>query len=280
MDGSFLVRIFWVGTYLLKREVVTITLLTIQNLSYSFNPLHSPPLFTDLTMKVCKGEFVSIVGASGCGKSTLFKMIAGLLEPSGGELILHGSTSSTRNRLGNIAYMPQQDLLLPWRTVLDNCLLPWEINQVRSKAETISTIREMLKRFGLSEVEKAFPNELSGGMRQRVALLRTLITGGDLMLLDEPFGALDAITKREMHKWLLDLWGELGKTVLFITHDLEEAVLLSDRIYLMTGRSHSDPLEEMVIELPRPRNFTMNYTPEFLELREDLERRLYDTHIL
>ncbi|MGE7610972.1 ABC transporter ATP-binding protein [Paenibacillus sp. FSL H7-0737] len=229
-------------------------------------------------MDIRQGEFVSVIGASGCGKSTLFKTIAGLLEPTHGKIIIH-SNSSSSTRLGQIAYMPQQDLLLPWRTVLDNCLLPWEIKPRFSKQQTISHIREMLSRFGLADVEKAFPHELSGGMKQRVAFLRTLVAGGGagLMLLDEPFGALDAMSKREIHRWLLELWDELDQTVMLITHDLEEALLLSDRIYLLSGGVHSE-LQEIIVDLPRPRHYKMNYEPRFIALREELERRLYASH--
>ncbi len=126
--------------------------------------------------------------------------------------------------------MPQKDLLLPWRTVVENVLLPVEIAK-ENKRQKLPEIQEWLARFGLTEYENAYPDELSGGMRQRVAFLRTLMTGRNLLLLDEPFGALDSMTKRSMHSWLLGLWDELQKTVLFITHDLEEAILLSDRIY-------------------------------------------------
>ncbi|ULO10441.1 ABC transporter ATP-binding protein [Paenibacillus sp. 19GGS1-52] len=229
-------------------------------------------------MHIHQGEFISVVGASGCGKSTLFKIIAGLLEPTSGEINFHSEVSYS-TRLGQIAYMPQQDLLLPWRTVLDNCLLPWELKLKRdqSKKESIAQIRGMLQRLGLAELEDAYPQELSGGMKQRVAFLRTLVAGGNLMLLDEPFGALDAMTKREMHKWLLELWSELDKTVLFITHDLEEALLLSDRIYLMTG-GLAGGIQEFIVDLPRPRHYKQNYEPRFIALREDLERRLYETH--
>ncbi|WP_410511490.1 ABC transporter ATP-binding protein [Paenibacillus sp. BR2-3] len=268
----------WMGLYLFKGGKSDTKMISIHELSYSFGTLLQAPVFSGLSLKVQQGEFVSVVGASGCGKSTLFKIIAGLLEPASGEIFMHGKPSSTRTRLGKIAYMPQQDLLLPWRTVLDNCLLPWEVNRVRTKAETITAIRETLEHFGLAGMENAYPCELSGGMRQRVAFLRTLVTGGDLMLLDEPFGALDAMTKREMHRWLVELWGGLGKTVLFITHDLEEAILLSDRIYVMHNRSPDGFLQEMTVDLPRPRRYTMNYEPRFLNLREDLERRLYDTN--
>ncbi|MEK8206621.1 ABC transporter ATP-binding protein [Paenibacillus sp. FSL L8-0696] len=229
-------------------------------------------------MDIRQGEFVSVVGVSGCGKSTFFKTIAGLLEPTHGKIKL-STHPSTASRLGQIAYMPQQDLLLPWRTVLDNCLLPWEIKPRFSKQDTITQIREMLTRFGLADVEKAYPHELSGGMKQRVAFLRTLVAGGGsgLMLLDEPFGALDAMTKREIHRWLLELWGELNQTIMLITHDLEEALLLSDRIYLLSGGAHSE-LQEIVVDLPRPRHYKMNYEPRFIALREELERRLHATY--
>jgi putative hydroxymethylpyrimidine transport system ATP-binding protein len=233
-----------------------------------------------LSMNVHSGEFISVIGASGSGKSTLFKLIAGLLEPISGEIRMHGE--QTFNRLGKVAYMPQKDLLLPWRTVLDNCLLPWELNRKyhgeadrRSKAQIIAEIQVTLEQFGLGKYEQAYPDELSGGMRQRVAFLRTLITGQDLLLLDEPFGALDAMTKREMHRWLLELWDDLHKTVLFITHDLEEAILLSDRIYIMSHDSNQG-VQEIIVNLPRPRHYEMNYDPHFVELRQDLERRLHE----
>ncbi|MEK5254289.1 ABC transporter ATP-binding protein [Paenibacillus sp. FSL F4-0125] len=230
-------------------------------------------------MDIKQGEFVAVIGASGCGKSTLFKTIAGLLEPTHGKIMIHSGRPAASTRLGQIAYMPQQDLLLPWRTVLDNCLLPWEIKPRSTKQQTISHIRDLLSRFGLVDVEKAYPHELSGGMKQRVAFLRTLVAGGggSLMLLDEPFGALDAMTKREIHRWLLELWDELNQTVMLITHDLEEALLLSDRIYLMSGGAHSE-LQEIVVDLPRPRHYKMNYEPRFTALREELERRLYAAH--
>jgi putative hydroxymethylpyrimidine transport system ATP-binding protein len=231
-------------------------------------------------MKIEQGEFVSVIGASGCGKSTLFKTIVGLLEPTHGVIVMHENPSAA-SRLGHIPYMPQQDLLLPWRTVLGNCLLPWEIQPSYSKNETISHIRDMLARFGLADIEQSYPHELSGGMRQRVAFLRTLVAGGGrgLMLLDEPFGALDAMTKREIHRWLLELWGELNQTMMLITHDLEEALLLSDRIFIMS-KGPNGGLEEFSVDLPRARHYKMNYEPRFIALREELERRLYDTQTI
>ncbi|WP_254772878.1 ABC transporter ATP-binding protein [Paenibacillus sp. NFR01] len=225
-----------------------------------------------LSLYAEEGEFVSVVGASGCGKSTLFKLIAGLLEPAAGEIRLGGTTAPASGRLGAVAYMPQGDLLLPWRTVLGNCLLPWELKRGAPRQDVVPQILKMLERFGLAGKATAYPEELSGGMRQRAALLRTLVAGGEPLLLDEPFGALDAITKRELHRWLLEMWSGLSRTVLLITHDLEEALLLSDRIYLMeagTGR-----LQEIRVDLPRPRHGDMRFEPSFIALRALLEREL------
>lgn len=200
-------------------------------------------------MDVKKGEFVSVIGASGSGKSTLFKLIAGLLEPNEGQIWIDGQPSGTR--LGKVGFMPQKDLLLPWKTVIENVVLPLEIAK-ENKQSKMQEIKEWLSRFGLAEYENAYPHELSGGMKQRVAFLRTIMTGKDLLLLDEPFGALDSLTKRNLHTWLLELWGDLKKTVLFITHDLEEAILLSDRIYLLPGTS-TQKVQEVRVDLARPR---------------------------
>ena len=215
-------------------------------------------------MQVNTGEFVSVIGASGSGKSTLFKLITGLLEPDQGDILIENHKSN--KRLGHVGYMPQKDLLLPWRTVLENLVLPLEIMKEK-KQRKIPEIREWLFRFGLAAYEKAYPNELSGGMRQRVAFLRTLMSGKNLLLLDEPFGALDSMTKRHMHSWLLGLWGELAKTVLFITHDLEEALLLSDRIYILK----MDGIHEWEVPMPRPRNADHIYQTDFIRMRKELE---------
>jgi putative hydroxymethylpyrimidine transport system ATP-binding protein len=240
-------------------------MLSIKNLSYSFQSEgNSNPIFNQISLDVKPGEFVSVIGASGSGKSTLFKLISGLLEPDQGDIMVNDQ--KTGKRLGSIGYMPQKDLLLPWRTVLENVLLPLEVTKEPKQAR-IPEIREWLSRFGLAEYEKAYPNELSGGMKQRVAFLRTLMTGKDLLLLDEPFGALDSLTKRNMHSWLLGLWGELQKTVLFITHDLEEAVLLSDRIYLLQDTG----IKEMKVNLARPRSSQLIYQSEFITMRKELE---------
>ncbi|MFC3884109.1 ABC transporter ATP-binding protein [Bacillus songklensis] len=223
-------------------------------------------------MDVEPGEFVSVIGASGSGKSTLFKLITGLLEPDQGQIWIEGQQSG--NRLGKVGYMPQKDLLLPWRTVIDNVLLPLELTK-NKKQEKIEEIRKWLSRFGLADYEKAYPHELSGGMKQRVAFLRTIMTGRDLLLLDEPFGALDSLTKHNMHSWLLELWGDLQKTVLFITHDLEEAILLSDRIYLLPGEGKRR-VKEMKVKLPRPRRSDLIYQSEFIAMRKELELLIHN----
>jgi putative hydroxymethylpyrimidine transport system ATP-binding protein len=241
-------------------------MVSIEKLTFAFE--NAGPIFKNISMDVKAGEFVSIIGTSGSGKSTLFQLITGLLEPDQGEIRIKGENAG--NRLGKVGYMPQKDLLLPWRTVLDNVLLPLEVSKENSRRK-IPQIREWLARFGLAEVEKAYPDELSGGMRQRAAFLRTIMTGKDLLLLDEPFGALDSLTKRNMQSWLLGLWGELQKTVLFITHDLEEAILLSDRIYLL-GR---ESLQEVKVSLSRPRSAELIYQSEFITMKQELERLIH-----
>jgi putative hydroxymethylpyrimidine transport system ATP-binding protein len=245
-----------------------LSVLVIQNLSYAF--AKEKMIFENLTLDVKAGEFISIIGPSGSGKSTLFKIIAGLIEPKQGEIQLYGETPY--NRLGRIGYMPQNDLLLPWRTVLENVLLPIEIRK-ENRGAKLEEVRDWLTRFGLADYEKSYPHELSGGMKQRVAFLRTMTMGRELLLLDEPFGALDSLTKRTMQNWLLNLWGELQKTVLFITHDLEEAILLSDRIYVLGGKGRAP--KEVKIELPRPRNSELIYKPAFQTLRKELEWHIH-----
>ncbi|MGG4478923.1 ABC transporter ATP-binding protein [Paenibacillus illinoisensis] len=244
----------------------------IDNMTFTFPDQRHSPVLSNVSMCVKKGEFVSLIGSSGSGKSTLFKLLAGLLEPTDGTIEIAGVPSG--QRLGRVAYMPQKDLLLSWRTVMENCVLPSELApRKQDKVKLRADIMAGLDRFGLSGYEHAYPDELSGGMKQRVALLRTLLTGGQLMLLDEPFGALDAMTKREMHRWLLELWESLGKTVLFITHDIEEALLLSDRIILLTPGGRQ--LLDMKVPLPRPRHSDMVYDSDLIQMRQRLEEQLH-----
>ncbi|HUG15549.1 MAG TPA: ABC transporter ATP-binding protein [Thermomicrobiales bacterium] len=226
----------------------------------------------NVTLSVEPGEFVAIVGPSGCGKSTLLSAIAGLIEPDSGEVLLDGVPAT--NRLGRVALMPQRDALLPWRTVLDNAVLGAEIHgETRDAAR--QRARALLPRFGLEGFGEHYPSALSGGMRQRAAFLRTVLTDRDVLLLDEPFGALDALTRRSMQEWLLDLWDELGRTILMVTHDVEEALLLSDRVAVMTARPGTIKLVERV-QLPRPRRAEMAAEPTLVRQKAELLAALKD----
>jgi ABC-type nitrate/sulfonate/bicarbonate transport system ATPase subunit len=213
----------------------------------------------DVSLQVEEGEFVTIIGPSGSGKSTLFNLIVGLLEPDAGEICINGEVCT--NRAGMVGYMPQRDLLLPWRSVIDNAILAQEI-QGTPKEHARETARELLPLFGLREFETVYPHALSGGMRQRAALLRTFLSGRNLTLLDEPFGALDALTRRELQDWLLSVWKQFGQTILFITHDVEEALYLGDRVVVLSSRPGS--VQEILdVSLPRPRRQGMVAQPEF-----------------
>src|SRR5436309_6108850 len=217
-----------------------------------------------ITLSIPQGRFVSLIGPSGCGKTTIFNIIAGLLEPTGGRVLIDGVDAT--GTIGRVGYMLQKDLLLPWRTVLDNVILGMEIQGVPLRAARERAL-PLLRRYGLSGFEYLYPSSLSGGMRQRAALLRTLLFDTDLILLDEPFGALDAQTKLQMQEWLMQLWSDFDKTVIFVTHDVEEAIYLSDEIHVM-GTRPGRILESIPITLPRPRLRTSALTPEFIAIKE------------
>ena len=210
-----------------------------------------------------RGEFVSIIGPSGCGKSTLLNIIAGLDSPTSGEVRLDGANDAPR--LGAVGYMQQKDLLMPWRDVLGNAILGLEIQGV-PKRRAVARAREHLARFGLEGFEKAYPHELSGGMRQRAAFLRTVLSGHGAFLLDEPFGALDALNRSRIHRWLTGIWESMNKTIALVTHDVDEAILLSDRVYVMTARPGSMKMVQRV-GLPRPRGDAAATSPEFVRLK-------------
>jgi ABC-type nitrate/sulfonate/bicarbonate transport system ATPase subunit len=213
----------------------------------------------DISFQVMPGEFVTVIGPSGSGKSTLFNLITGLLDPDSGEILLDGAVDAVR--VGHFGYMPQRDLLLPWRTVLDNAILPLELKSV-PKEQARARARDMLPLFGLEDFAASYPAALSGGMRQRAALLRTLLAERDTLLLDEPFGALDALTRRELQDWLLALWGRFGQTVIFVTHDVEEALYLGDRVIVLSARP-GRVATTLTVELPRPRRRGMITLPDF-----------------
>jgi len=224
----------------------------------------------DASLQVPEGRFVSIIGPSGCGKSTLFNIIAGLIKPSTGEVLLDGKDIVGKN--GYVGYMLQKDLLLPWRSIMHNVILGLEIKGV-SKKEAISQAAPLLEKYGLGGFENHFPDELSGGMRQRAALLRTLLYDQDIILLDEPFGALDAQTRLLMQEWLLQIWTDFKKTILFITHDIDEAIFLSDDIYIMSSRPGTIK-EKVTVPLARPRSAQTLLSTEFIDLKEHVLQTL------
>jgi ABC-type nitrate/sulfonate/bicarbonate transport system ATPase subunit len=208
-------------------------------------------------LNIQAGEFVSIIGPSGCGKSTLFNVLAGLELPDSGGVLVNGAVATGQTK--HFAYMPQKDLLLPWRRVIDNACLGLEV-QGMSRKDARANAAELFPTFGLSGFERSWPWQLSGGMRQRVALLRTVLQRRNVLLLDEPFGALDSLTRLKMQNWLMEVWERYHWTVVLITHDIREAVLLSDRVYALTprpARVHS----EHIIDVPRPRSSDMFTEP-------------------
>ena len=224
------------------------------------------PTLNGVNFHARDGEFVSVIGPSGCGKSTLLNIIAGLDEPTSGSLSLYGRRDA--NRLGSVGYMQQKDLLLPWRSVLDNAILGLELQGV-PKREAESRARRHLGRFGLEGFEKSYPHSLSGGMRQRAAFLRTVLADQEVFLLDEPFGALDALNRTRIHQWLTGLWESMQKTIVMVTHDVDEAIFLSDRVYVMTARPGAMKLDRN-IGIPRPRSMDVIATPEFMEIKSAL----------
>ncbi len=230
----------------------------VEGLYKSFPGDNGPlPVLDGIDMTIHDGEFVSIIGPSGCGKSTLFNVLAGLEMPDSGEVRVHGEPATGQTK--HFAYMPQKDLLLPWRRVLDNASLGLEIQGMKRK-DARAAAQELFPTFGLTGFERSWPWQLSGGMRQRVALLRTVVQRRSVLLLDEPFGALDSLTRLQMQNWLMEVWERYHWTVVLITHDIRVAVLLSDRVYALTPRPagiHS----EHIIDVPRPRNAEMFADP-------------------
>ena len=215
-------------------------ILEVKNLSYSFG---NNPILKDINIHVNENEMVAIVGSSGVGKSTLFNLIAGVLKKQTGEITINGSD----DYIGKVAYMLQKDLLFEHKTIISNVILPLIIAKVNKK-EALEEGNKILKQFNLDKYANKYPQQLSGGMRQRVALIRTYMFKRKIFLLDEAFSALDAITKKELHKWYLDLKKEFNLTTLLITHDIEEAIFLSDRIYIL-GNKPGEIIGEIKIEI-------------------------------
>ena len=228
------------------------------------------PMMTDLSFHVEDGEFVSIIGASGCGKSTIFRLINGLEKPQKGDIFVNGRSISEQKNYS--AFMPQKDLLLPWRTIEKNVCLPMEIMRV-PEDERRKAARAALEQVGLLDYAEKFPKDLSGGMKQRVAFARTLLSGADMLLLDEPFSALDYLTRVDMQEWLLSQWQDSGKTIIFITHDVEEAVFLSKRIFVIQDRPFSK-MEETIVPMNYPRKREELKRPDIADLKERLISKL------
>lgn len=234
--------------------------LKLQNISKSFN---GRTVIRNFSAHIHKGEFISIIGPSGSGKSTLFNIIGGLLTPDSGDILMNNK--SIKNKTGHISYMPQQPSLFPWRTILDNALLGQELY---GKKE-IDTAKQMLNQAGLGDVIYSFPHELSGGMKQRVAFIRSLLSPQSLMCLDEPFSALDEFTRLDMQKWLLTMWEDYDKSILFITHDIEEALFLSDKIVILSSQP-AQIKEIFTVPFKRPRDESLLLSDKFFDAKRQL----------
>lgn len=246
-------------------------MLALHNVSYRY-PGDETPTVQDLSFAVRRGEFVSLIGQSGCGKSTVFRLINGLLTPQAGQILVGSRPITGQKRY--CGYMPQRDLLFVWRTVGQNLALPLEVGEnPLPKAEREARVRAMLGEMGLAGCEHKYPAALSGGMRQRAAFGRTLLTDCELLLLDEPFSALDFLTRVSMQAWLLQQCRRHQKTVLFITHDVEEALFLSDRVLAVT-QTPIAALTEIAVPLPAERTREMLLHPEIAALQSQLLRLL------
>ena len=241
-------------------------MLTFDHVSFQYD-VEDFSIIDDLSFQVEKGEFVSVIGTSGCGKSTIFRLVNHLLMPKSGNILVNGR--NIRDQKNYCGYMPQHDLLFPWRSVADNVRLPLEIRGGMSKAEMNDQVNATLEKVGLGGWGEKSPGELSGGMRQRAAFARTVLTGSDLLLLDEPFSALDYLTRLSMREWLLEQWEQAQKTVLFITHDVEEALFLSSRI-LVVESTPITHLRSVPVPAGYPRTRDSLRLPAMLELKEQL----------
>lgn len=243
-------------------------ILKAESISKSFG---EKQVLNNVSITLNEGEIISLLGVSGSGKTTLFNILSGIYTPDKGTVLLKGENIT--GKPGAISYMLQKDLLFPYRKVIDNVCLPLILNgmkkkQARQKAEPY------FETFGLEGTQYQYPSELSGGMRQRAALLRTYLSSNGVALLDEPFSALDTITKSKIHKWYLDVMKKINLSTVFITHDIDEAILLSDRIYILSAQTGSID-EEIIIEVPKPRVDDFNLTDEFLKYKRQIVEILH-----
>ncbi len=231
-------------------------------------------VLNDISLTVGAGEFVSLIGPSGSGKSTLFRMIGGVEKPDQGRVLFDGEDCTGQK--GLISYMPQQAALFPWLKVEDNIRFAL-VSTGTPKREAKAQAAQWLERIQLGHVAKEYPHVLSGGMQQRVSFLRALLMQRDVMCLDEPFAALDALTRADMQRWLLELWEADRRSVLFVTHSIEEALVLSDRIYVLSP-APATVLRELVVPFDRPRRADVWTSPEFVELKREVLRLLEEGH--
>ncbi len=227
-------------------------------------------IIDDISIHLKEKEIVCLLGVSGAGKTTLFNILSGLVKPDKGEVLLSGKNIT--GEAGNVSYMLQKDLLLPYYTVLHNVALPLIIKGI-SKEEAKAEASKHFKDFGLDGMQEKYPNQMSGGMRQRAALLRTYLFSDQVALLDEPFSALDTITKGEIHKWYLDIMEQIHLSTLFITHDIDEAIMLSDRIYILSGKP-GKITKEIAIASSKPRKKDFNLTEEFLQYKREILQKM------
>lgn len=238
-------------------------ILSVKNITKSFGENR---IIEDVSLTLNKGELVSLLGVSGAGKTTLFNCISGIDKADSGQIILQGEDIS--GKPGQISYMLQKDLLLPYKKIVDNVSLPLVLSG-KKKADARECALAHFAEFGIEGTENYYPAQLSGGMRQRAALLRTYLASNGVALLDEPFSALDTITKGAMHSWYLSVMEKIDLSTIFITHDIDEAVLLSDRILILSGKP-GKITDEIRINQPKPRNREFNLTPEFLEYKKQV----------
>jgi ABC-type nitrate/sulfonate/bicarbonate transport system ATPase subunit len=240
----------------------------LRGVSHSFG---ATKVLEPTDLDIAAGSFVSLVGPSGCGKSTLFNAIAGLVRPSHGSIAIAGD--DVTGSPGHAGYMLQKDLLVPWRTVLGNITLGASLRGIRDD-ELLNRARQMAHDYGLGDFLSHYPRALSGGMRQRVAFMRTLATEHDVVLLDEPFGALDAQTRFAMQTWITEVWRDTGRTIVFITHDVDEALFLSDRVIVFSPRP-GRIVDDIEVAIDRPRSVSTLTTPRFMELKQRILATLH-----
>lgn len=243
------------------------TVLKAENITKSYDNVK---VVEDISIDLKKGEIVSLLGVSGVGKTTLFNILSGLLTPDEGKVFLKGEDIT--GKPGNISYMLQKDLLLPHKKIIDNVSLPCVIQGMK-KREAREKVKPLFKEFGLEGCESKYPCQLSGGMRQRAAFFRTYMSSSGVSLLDEPFSALDTITKSAMHRWYLDMMKKIDMSTIFITHDIDEAIYLSDRIYVLSGKP-GVIRDEICIEQAKPRNEEFAFSSEYMEYKKRILKAL------